>query len=125
MSSNPVDRLLSPAPPFQGADIADIADILHPKCVSPVPQPTEVVEQGKGAGEIGRGEVRNVSEVRIVQPLTERTELTEIAASIANTDNPVALDIETYGENALNPYSGPNWVPVFPPLTPVTCGCAG
>jgi len=117
--------LLNPALPFQGADIADIADILHPKSLLPVPQPTEVVKQGEGPGEIGRGEVRNVCEVRIVQPLTERTELAEIAAAVSKADDPVALDIETYGENALNPYSGPNWVPVFLPLTPVTCGCAG
>ena len=105
-STNPVDRLLKLATPVQGADIADIADILHPKSLLTIPSKTEVGKQEVGAGGIRREKVRDVSNVRSTLPLAQPTDLTAIAAAISNAATPVALDIETYGNDALNPYRG-------------------
>jgi hypothetical protein len=52
-STNPVDRLLKLATPVPGADIADIADILHPKSLLPKPDAVEAGKQEEGPEESG------------------------------------------------------------------------
>ena len=108
-SSNPVDMLLKANSTDMGADLADIADVLHPKSVLPI---SNRPETGKGAAEDvedGPGKVREVREVSSAltsRLITDPAELAGIAEMISAADAPVALDIETYGDDALNPYRG-------------------
>jgi len=110
-SANPADLLLQAATPKQSADVAnladlaDLADLLPPKYIL-----TSGDIQGEEA-EPPRNEqqkVREVGKVSVATPglITNPTELAGIAAAIAGSDTPVALDIETHGADTLNPYRG-------------------
>ncbi len=103
---NPIDQLLRAAEPAPSADIADIADLLPPKCI--------LINRDTGVGAAGSvqdgqknvREVRDVSSPDTPRLITVAAELTKIANAIAGSTSPVAVDVETYGQDALNPYRG-------------------
>jgi DNA polymerase-1 len=105
--SNPVDGVFGPAKHGSGGDSGEIGDVLYSTRGGNVNG-----EEKKDVGDVNKScedSIRNVPVLPGVPTynlITDAAALPDIALAIATSGTPVALDIETYGEDALNPFHG-------------------
>ncbi len=68
-TANPTDFILEAAQPGQNADVADIADLSHPECISPDPKRQVVASDALGNQQENVGNVSDISD----NPGSDRT----------------------------------------------------